>query len=179
MKVGKEKVSVVMCTYNGEKYLKEQLDSILSQTYPIDEIVIQDDCSTDNTVGILRAYERENSNIHVYANAQNLGINDNFWAAMNRAANELIAISDQDDIWLPDKIERQMNAIGDRLLCGGRTVPFPENGAAVRVDSREPNHCLLRAIFAGCIAGHTMLVRKKLIDMLPINGGGRLHLLHV
>lgn len=50
-------VAVVMCTYNGEKYLRQQLDSILAQTYPIQELIVQDDCSTDTTLAILQEYE--------------------------------------------------------------------------------------------------------------------------
>ena len=52
----KKTVSVVMCTYNGEKYLREQMDSILAQTYPIHEIIVCDDCSTDGTMNILQEY---------------------------------------------------------------------------------------------------------------------------
>ena len=58
----KKKVSVVMCTYNGAKYIREQLDSIINQTYPIFEIIIQDDCSTDDTVDIIREYAETHSN---------------------------------------------------------------------------------------------------------------------
>lgn len=54
-------VSVVMCTYNGEKYLREQINSILAQTYPLYELIIRDDCSTDNTVNILKEYEEKYS----------------------------------------------------------------------------------------------------------------------
>ena len=167
------KISVVMCTYNGGKYLKEQLDSILEQSYPVDEIIIQDDCSTDDTVDILRGYEKKYDNIHVYVNEKNLGFTENFWSVLGRAVNEYIAISDQDDIWLPDKIERQMNKIGDRFLCGGRSVPFSTTGVSIRVDSREPNCHLLRAIFMGCIDGHTMLIRKRLLDMIPVDERGK------
>lgn len=162
-----------MCTYNGGKYLKEQLDSILWQSYPVDEIIIQDDCSADNTVEILRGYEKEYDNVHIYVNEKNLGFTDNFWSVLDRATNEYIAISDQDDIWLPDKIEKQMSEIGDRLLCGGRSVPFSTTGVPVRSDSRKPNCHLLRAIFNGCIEGHTILVKRELLGMVPVDRGGQ------
>ena len=58
-------VSVVMCTYNGEKYLREQMDSILAQTYPIHEIIVRDDCSTDATLDILREYAQRYNHIKV------------------------------------------------------------------------------------------------------------------
>ena len=68
----KHTVSVVMCTYNGEKHLKEQLDSILSQTYPINELVIQDDCSTDSTLAILQKYAQADKRIKVHVNPHRL-----------------------------------------------------------------------------------------------------------
>lgn len=163
-----------MCTYNGGKFLKEQLDSILSQSYPIDEIIIQDDCSTDNTIDILKGYEREYDNVHIYVNEKNLGYTNNFWNVLNKAANEYIAVSDQDDIWLPDKVERQMNAIGGgKILCGSRDEQFSTTGETVRIDNRKPNCHLLRAIFVGCIDGHTMLVKKELLDMIPVDEEGK------
>lgn len=61
-------VSIVMCTYNGEQFLREQLDSILAQTYPIHELIIQDDCSTDHTADIVREYARQYPFIRFYAN---------------------------------------------------------------------------------------------------------------
>ena len=68
-------VSVIMCTYNGAKYLKEQLDSIINQTYPIYELIIQDDCSTDGTVSILEEYAQKYSFIHYRINEKNKGYN--------------------------------------------------------------------------------------------------------
>mgnify|MGYP003081550613 FL=1 len=64
----KKSVSIVLCTYNGAKYLQEQLDSILAQTYPMHEIIIQDDGSTDNTWQILEKYEEKYPLIHIYHN---------------------------------------------------------------------------------------------------------------
>ena len=66
-------VSIVMCTYNGAKYIREQLDSIINQTYPIFEIIIQDDCSTDETVEIIRKYAENHSNVHLFQNEKLLG----------------------------------------------------------------------------------------------------------
>lgn len=63
-------VAVVMCTYNGEKYLRQQLDSILTQTYPIQELIVQDDCSTDTTLAILQEYEAKVPFMKVIENSQ-------------------------------------------------------------------------------------------------------------
>lgn len=68
-------VSIVMCTYNGERFLREQLDSILSQTYPLLEVIIQDDHSTDGTMDILNRYAREHEVVKVFTNDGERGVN--------------------------------------------------------------------------------------------------------
>ena len=162
-------VSVVMCTYNGEKYIREQIDSILQQTYSVDEIIIQDDCSTDGTCEVLYEYQQRYSQIQVIRNKRNIGINPNFFSAIARAKGDYIAIADQDDIWELDKIELQLKFIGDKLLCAGRTTPFSTDGSAVRVDGREPNISLLRQMFIGTIAGHTILFHRNLLGGVNID----------
>ena len=82
-------VSIVMCTYNGEQFLREQLDSILAQTYPIHELIIQDDCSTDHTADIVREYARQYPFIRFYANISNLGFNRNFQDALSKAEGDI------------------------------------------------------------------------------------------
>lgn len=106
-------ISVVLCTYNGEAYLNKQLDSILGQTYPIDEIIIVDDCSTDATRNVLKQYQDEHGAIKLFFNDKNLGSNRSFKYAVSLANNDYMALCDQDDIWYPNKVEKQMNAIID------------------------------------------------------------------
>lgn len=102
-----------MATYNGAQYLREQIDSILNQTYPVHELIIQDDKSTDNTVAIANEYANRNSVVKVFVNERNMGLNQNFKSAVMRATGDFIALSDQDDIWFKDKLERQVAAIGN------------------------------------------------------------------
>ena len=162
-----KKVSVVMCTYNGEKFLKEQLDSIVNQTYPIFELIIQDDDSKDGTWQILQEYAERYSYIKLFRNQPGKGVNGNFFSAMRKATGDYIAISDQDDIWRKNKIELQINNIGDKLLCAGHSKPFSTDGSFAHYDSRRPNINLLRLIFSG-LPGHTMLFRRELVsDILP------------
>ncbi|MBF4492904.1 glycosyltransferase family 2 protein [Flavobacterium sp. MR2016-29] len=111
MTADKNKVSVVLCTYNGSSYLKKQLNSILEQTYDIDEIVIVDDCSTDSTRDILREYQKDNNKIKLFFNEKNLGSNSSFRYAISLASNNYLALCDQDDIWYKNKIEIQMNSV--------------------------------------------------------------------
>lgn len=111
-------VSVAMTTYNGEKFLREQIDSILNQTYQNLEIVICDDCFTDGTFGILEEYERRDSRIKLRRNERNLGFIKNFEQAVSLCTGEFIALSDQDDIWEPWKLEESVKNIeGYDLLC--------------------------------------------------------------
>jgi glycosyltransferase involved in cell wall biosynthesis len=101
-----------MCTYNGAKFVRQQLDSIAAQTSLPDELVIIDDCSTDDTVGIIRRFaEAAPFAVHLHVNEENVGraakgITRNFERAVGLCTGELIVPCDQDDIWMPQKIAR-------------------------------------------------------------------------
>lgn len=104
------RLSVAMCTYNGEKYIREQLMSIHNQTLSIDEIVICDDCSEDNTVIIIEdLIQQYNLPIQLQVNAWNHGYRKNFEQAICRCSGDIIFLSDQDDIWMPNKVETVIN----------------------------------------------------------------------
>lgn len=98
-------VSVAMATYNGEKYIKEQLDSILHQTQKVDEIIICDDCSRDRTIEIIKECKQNNTHIKLYQNKANLGYKENFKKAMSLCEGDFVFLCDQDDIWKKDKVE--------------------------------------------------------------------------
>ncbi len=100
-------ISVAMCTYNGAAYLREQLDSIAAQTRPPDEMVVCDDCSVDDTVAILEDFARRAPfPVRLHRNAATLGSTRNFDRAIGLCQGDLIALSDQDDVWLPEKLRR-------------------------------------------------------------------------
>ena len=166
-----KKISVVMCTYNGERFLREQLDSLVHQTYPLHEIIVQDDGSTDATLAILGEYASQWKHIRLLKNEGPHGVNSNFWSAMRKATGDWIAICDQDDIWEPDKIERQAEAIGNSMFCAGRTRQFSEDGSFVFYDARRPNVSLLRMLYTTEIGGHVMLFRKDFLQQLPVDCG--------
>lgn len=155
-----------MCTCNGEAYLAEQMESLLAQTYPIDEIIVQDDGSNDGTLTLLQKYAAAHPVIKLYNNETEHGVNNNFFTAMRRAHSDYIAICDQDDIWEHDKVEKQMMAIGDKLLCTCRSKPFSIDGSPVNYDPRRPNYALPRMLYTS-IAGHTMLINRHLLDLIP------------
>lgn len=103
------KTSVALCTYNGEKYLHEQLDSILKQNVPVDEIVVCDDGSTDSTINILHEYQTTYPGIfRIFRNEENLRSVKNFEKAISLCTHEIIFLSDQDDIWMPHKTEKML-----------------------------------------------------------------------
>lgn len=162
----KMKISVVMCTYNGAAFLREQMDSILAQTLQPVEIIVQDDGSTDDTWQILSDYAVANSLVKIFHNEGRHGINSNFFTAMRRAKGDYIALSDQDDIWEADKLRLQAEAIGNNLLCSGFSVPFSSAGFPVSYDHRRPNYHLLRVAYIGALPGHTFLMSKLLLPYL-------------
>ena len=100
-----EKSSVALCTFNGEKYVTDFLDSLLSQTILPDEVVIVDDCSTDLTLSILKAYEKAFAMIKVYPLEKNVGSIKAFQKAIQLTQFPRIFLADQDDIWEPLKIQ--------------------------------------------------------------------------
>lgn len=120
-------VSVVVCTYNGAQYLKEQLDSILRQTRRPDQVIIQDDASTDSTMEILEEYTNKYPFIQIYRNKENKGFRDNFFEAISNATCDYIALSDQDDVWTDNHIEVLLNLIGDNDVACGNSLFVDEH----------------------------------------------------
>lgn len=109
-----------MATYNGEKYLQEQLDSFLMQTRLPDELVVSDDASTDSTVEIIEAFKSKAPfEVKVIRNKENEGHTRNFEKAIKKTTGNLVFLSDQDDIWKENKIENQIYHLkeNDLVLC--------------------------------------------------------------
>lgn len=170
---GEEKVSVVVCTYNGEAYLQQQLESIQAQTWKNLEIIICDDSSTDNTVTIARRLAGTDDRIRVHVNESNLGYNENFSHAFELATGNYIAISDQDDIWKPEKIAGMMKLFihENTLLVHAQSVRFSgtpptadEYTARILLEGSDPK----KILFFNTIAGHNIIFRKTLLaHLLP------------
>lgn len=100
------KVSIAMTTYNGAKYLQEQLDSFVIQSSMPHELIVCDDGSTDSTIEILETFRQHAPFIvHIHRNEANLGFTKNFEKALSKCTGDLIFLSDQDDIWYPNKIK--------------------------------------------------------------------------
>jgi glycosyltransferase involved in cell wall biosynthesis len=109
------RVSVAMCTYNGGAFVAEQLRSIVEQTRPVDEIVVCDDVSGDNTLDIVRAFAATAPvRVRIDVNESNLGYRLNFSKAMSLCTGDVILLADQDDIWLPAKVARILDIFENR-----------------------------------------------------------------
>jgi len=113
------KISVAMATYNGARYIGEQLASLAAQTRRPDELVVADDASSDGTPDIVERFAAEAPfPVRLERNARNLGFNGNFARAMERTTGDLVLISDQDDVWYPEKIaavEAALDGAPDKL----------------------------------------------------------------
>jgi glycosyltransferase involved in cell wall biosynthesis len=110
------KISVCITTYNGEKYVKDQIDSIIEQLTTEDEIIVVDDFSTDNTLNIIESIN--DLRIKIFNNGQNKGHVYSFSRAISLANNEIIFMSDQDDIWIKGRVKLMVNM----LLESGASV---------------------------------------------------------
>ncbi|WP_228451817.1 glycosyltransferase [Chryseobacterium sp. SN22] len=120
VKIIKMKVSVALCTYNGEQYLTEQLDSILNQTAAVDEVVICDDGSSDKTLQILSDYHTKYPDLfRIFQNKTNLGFIKNFEKAIRLCECPVIIISDQDDVWENNKVSETISFFEKNPQCDG------------------------------------------------------------
>jgi glycosyltransferase involved in cell wall biosynthesis len=157
-----------MATYNGERYLAEQLDSILRQTYPSLELIIIDDGSTDGTMTLLHQYAAQDQRIRVVQNETNLGYIRNFEKGMGLASGTFVALSDQDDIWHDTKIQVLMNEIGDSdvvfadsRLIDDQNRPISTNFSDIR--RLQTFTSSLSFVIGNTVSGHNMLIRRELV----------------
>lgn len=106
----KSLISIVLTNYNREDFILEQLDSIIAQTYRNWELIITDDCSTDGSKAIIQEFIRKNGDkkIIFFKNEKNLGVAKNFEKGLHSATGEYIAVCDSDDVWLAEKLEKEL-----------------------------------------------------------------------
>ena len=111
------KVSIAMAVYNGEKYIKEQVDSILVQLREDDELIVSVDKCTDRTVEILEAIQREDNRLNIFSNPYCSGVVKNFQNAVEHCSGDIIFYSDQDDVWMQDKLELIRKEFDDKKVA--------------------------------------------------------------
>ena len=124
------KISIALCTYNGAKYLTEQLESLKNQTVKADEIIVCDDGSTDSTIEIINKY-KDILNIKLFINTSSLGVTKNFEKSISLCSGDIIFLCDQDDIWEKNKIEKMSSAFVNEnvglVLCNGILIDEQNN----------------------------------------------------
>ena len=171
------KVNILVATYNGEKYIRELIDSLLAQTYPYITIYVLDDGSTDNTISILKEYEAQN-NIHIIPNSHNLGYPFSFYKLLTDCSEaDYYCLCDQDDVWYPDKVASSIDILEKKnnlipQLCFSAFEYCDENLNHLRNSDTPPTNITFLKTFFQCymwgfttIFNHTF--RNKFIEKLP------------
>lgn len=174
-------ISVALPTYNGEPHLRELLDSILSQTVSPIEIVITDDGSTDGSLKTLEEYgDKYPDIIRLFKNKSNLGVAKNFERAITKSRGEVIALADQDDVWKPEKLERQLTALRrenagmvchNSIIVTEDLVPVGELWDSVNFNptNHSPKTLLEDLLKRNFVQGTTIMFNSNLRDrLLPI-----------
>lgn len=159
-------ISVCMATFNGEKYIKEQLISILKQLNDEDEVIISDDGSTDSTLKIINNIN--DRRVKVYINTKNHGYTPNFENALEKAKGDYIFLSDQDDIWKENKTKIIIQKLKDYDLVIHDCTTFNNNGIiqesrfkAFNIKPKFINH-LIKSRYLGCC----MAFNKKMLNTI-------------
>jgi len=167
----KATISIALTTHNGERFLREQLDSIYSQTLLPDEVIACDDASTDGTVAILEEYQRQYG-LKFYVNKVGVGCNRNFIQAFSLCHGDYICICDQDDIWLPNKIETVYRKIAsmnqEKPLCVS-SLRYDIDADGNIIDEHnlpESEGWQATLLSYGRSQGCTMIMNRKLCDIV-------------
>ena len=163
-------VSVCMATFNGGKHVREQVDSILAERQAQDELVVSDDGSTDDTLQILRSY---GSSLRIVGAKRAGGVVRNFSRALEHARGELILLADQDDYWLPGRLQRLRDELGSCELVYSNAWVVDEqlqSSGVTLFDQLRPapgfwRNLVRTSSFVGCC----MAFRRSLLDrVLPL-----------
>lgn len=184
MRIEEEQIDILLATYNGEKYIKQQIDSILNQTYKNIRLIISDDCSTDNTSKILKQYKEMDSRIELYIQEENLGSTSNFEFLLFKVESPFFMLSDQDDIWNVDKVEKEylllkeknvdlvfsdLEVVDEKLNIINKSFNNQMKlTKKIKKTMNKPDMCYLYNVITGC----TILAKSTiLIFALPLPKG--------
>jgi glycosyltransferase involved in cell wall biosynthesis len=171
------KISIALITYNGEKYIREQLDSIFRQTMQNLEIVVCDDGSTDSTRHILKEYAQNDPRIVLHFNEKNMGYLKNVEKAIKLCRGEYIALADQDDIWEEDHLHILYANIGDNfLICGDTLCVDRENNTLnirysqlykmdINLLKNNEDHLLRLLVMPNIFQGAAMMLKKEFVNI--------------
>ena len=170
-----KKIDILMATYNGEKYLAEQLDSIINQTYHNWNLLIRDDNSTDRTLEIIQDYQKKDNRIKLLKdNKGNLGIVKNFEELLKNSESEFIMFSDQDDIWVENKLDMYLKMIekikNKGFMIHSDAILFDKNKSNILKDTfiskKAINKGLENVFFNYFVQGATILISKEIKNFI-------------
>ena len=170
-----KKIDILMATYNGEKYLAEQLDSIINQTYHNWNLLIRDDSSTDRTLEIIQDYQKKDNRIKLLKdNKGNLGIVRNFEELLKSSESEFIMFSDQDDIWVENKLVMYLKMIekikNKGFMIHSDAILFDKNKSNILKDTfiseKAINRGLENVFFNYFVQGATILISKEIKNFI-------------
>jgi len=192
MKANTSKIAVLLATYNGENYIREQLNSLFSQTFSDWILYIRDDQSTDSTLSIIYEYQKHSDKIILLENdGENLGAKDNFLRLLSVVDSRYYMFMDEDDVWLPNKIEESFNVM-IKAEDGSNNIPVLVHTNLKVVDKDltvitesfwdsihfEPRkfHNSHYLSMMGYITGSTMLFNRKAKDVaFPVDPNAVMH----
>ena len=161
-------VSIVMPSYNSDKYIKDSIESVLNQTYPFWELLIVDDCSTDKTVEVIKSFK--DKRIRLLQNEVNSGAALSRNWALREAKGKWIAFLDSDDLWLPTKLEEQLNfMIASNYSFSYTDYRICNNGVLTNKIITAPNKMTFRIIKRYCyIATLTVMYNFETVGLVQI-----------
>lgn len=179
-------ISIALATYNGSKFIRKQLESILAQSMGNFEAIVCDDCSTDNTLQILQEYAEKDSRFKIFQNQENLGFKKNFEKALSLCKGDYIACCDQDDIWEPNHLEVLYNNIGKNDCIGADALLVDADLTSLNKTLSQsmdvhiiPNtniQLFYRECFYNLIQGTACLFHKRLLQYtIPFPKGIKFH----
>lgn len=173
------KISVAMATYNGGRYIEEQLESILKQLKDDDEVVISDDGSTDNTLDIIKKINDERIRI---INGPKKGVKQNFGNAIAKCTGDYIFLADQDDIWMSDKVEIVLKAFKEKhCTCVVHDAEVFESDSGKIIEPsffawRKSGKGVIKNIWKNTYIGCCMAFKANIKrDILPIPNDIKMH----
>ncbi len=172
-----EKIDILLATYNGEKYIKEQIDSVLNQSYSNFNLIISDDASSDSTVEILKEYEKKDERIKLIVQKENLGYIKNFEYLLTQVNSKYYMFSDQDDFWVKDKVLKSYNKLVnenlDLVFCDLEIVDENLNKINesmmkyLKVDKRIKKYNDYRLLYLdNCVPGCTIISKSEFLDLI-------------
>lgn len=171
-------ISVAMATYNGEKYLKEQIDSILKNLTDSDELIISDDGSTDQTSSIVKEYQKKYSQIKLIEGPKN-GIKQNFVNAISHCKGKYIFLSDQDDIWLENKVNSILPLFLENDLVVHDCIIVDSSLNEIEpsfFEYRGSGKGIFKNIYKNTYIGCCMAFKRELVEfILPIPNNIEMH----